>query len=509
MQKCLHFPLTQILLNMYIYFLFYYDESSTFLMYDLFAGKRTANMPKLSQHSISDLQKLVKEVTSASVGGPSAERPPIFRSTTTVSEQGGDCTKLLNRSPLAQDEIIRHCVSERGTDDGTMMGKQFHYNSVLVSQLALSQILRHSIEGGDIEIMGLLVGTTVGSQFIITQSFALPVLGTETRVNAQAESYEYMVKYVSEFVPSQGLVKVVGWYHSHPGYDCWLSSIDMRTQDLNQSYQDPYLAVVVDPKKSVKEGTISVGAFRTTKIANGDEQGELNYYPLKMTVFDSSLGRLSRSLKSLFRANFTYGEEGAASLLDKLISIMKQMKEVRELNKQETVSGQEQEPRQKRDQESNDGHREVLNSTASNDEISRRPSDTRSSSYVSMNSANDGSDIEMGDCERDTVSRTSSVNTVNESALPLLRSTYHQQHTSSQTRTREDLCTATPPRSNVLQHPMLRHAMANTTHSTDKIALSIDRGHTLTSFEKAKREAINAKVLQYMKLRLYRDTFTL
>jgi COP9 signalosome complex subunit 5 len=26
------------------------------------------------------------------------------------------------------------------------------------------------------------------------------------------------------------LENVVGWYHSHPGYGCWLSGIDVGTQ---------------------------------------------------------------------------------------------------------------------------------------------------------------------------------------------------------------------------------------------------------------------------------------
>ena len=25
---------------------------------------------------------------------------------------------------------------------------------------------------------------------------------------------------------------VVGWYHSHPGFGCWLSGIDMQTQQM-------------------------------------------------------------------------------------------------------------------------------------------------------------------------------------------------------------------------------------------------------------------------------------
>ncbi len=45
--------------------------------------------------------------------------------------------------------------------------------------------------------MGLLQGKVVGDTFIVIDSFALPVEGTETRVNAQAEAYEYMVDFQS------------------------------------------------------------------------------------------------------------------------------------------------------------------------------------------------------------------------------------------------------------------------------------------------------------------------
>jgi COP9 signalosome complex subunit 5 len=33
------------------------------------------------------------------------------------------------------------------------------------------------------------------------------------------------------------LENIVGWYHSHPGYGCWLSGIDCSTQMLNQQFQ--------------------------------------------------------------------------------------------------------------------------------------------------------------------------------------------------------------------------------------------------------------------------------
>ena len=41
-------------------------------------------------------------------------------------------------------------------------------------------------------------GKVVGHSLVIMDSFALPVQGTETRVNAQNEANEYMVQYMQE-----------------------------------------------------------------------------------------------------------------------------------------------------------------------------------------------------------------------------------------------------------------------------------------------------------------------
>lgn len=44
--------------------------------------------------------------------------------------------------------------------------------------------------------MGIMQGKVVGKALVIVDSFALPVQGTETRVNAANEANEYMVQYV-------------------------------------------------------------------------------------------------------------------------------------------------------------------------------------------------------------------------------------------------------------------------------------------------------------------------
>ena len=53
----------------------------------------------------------------------------------------------------------------------------------------------HSRSGGNLEVMGLMLGKVDGPTMVVMDSFALPVEGTETRVNAQAQAYEYMAAY--------------------------------------------------------------------------------------------------------------------------------------------------------------------------------------------------------------------------------------------------------------------------------------------------------------------------
>jgi 26S proteasome regulatory subunit N11 len=54
---------------------------------------------------------------------------------------------------------------------------------------------------------------------------------------------------------------VIGWYHSHPGFGCWLSSVDIQTQQSFEQLTPRAVAVVVDPIQSVK-GKVVIDAFR-------------------------------------------------------------------------------------------------------------------------------------------------------------------------------------------------------------------------------------------------------
>ncbi|VDO39224.1 unnamed protein product, partial [Onchocerca flexuosa] len=110
---------------------------------------------------------------------------------------------------------------------------------------------------------------------------------------------------------------VVGWYHSHPGYGCWLSGIDVSTQALNQQFQEPFVAIVVDPIRTMSAGKVDLGAFRTypkgykppDEVPSEYQSIPLNkvedfgvhckqYYPLEVSYFKSALD--ARLLDSLW-----------------------------------------------------------------------------------------------------------------------------------------------------------------------------------------------------------------
>ncbi|PWN44857.1 Mov34-domain-containing protein [Ceraceosorus guamensis] len=184
------------------------------------------------------------------------------------------------------------------------------FQRVRISAVALIKMVMHARSGGIFEVMGLMRGKVdpVTRTLVIMDAFALPVQGTETRVNAQNEAYEYMVEFLESSKAVGQMENIIGWYHSHPGYGCWLSGIDVATQMTNQQFQDPFVAVVIDPNRTISAGKVDIGAFRTypegykppsagpseyqsiplSKIEDFGVHAN-SYYPLTIEHFKSSL----------------------------------------------------------------------------------------------------------------------------------------------------------------------------------------------------------------------------
>ena len=132
---------------------------------------------------------------------------------------------------------------------------------IYISPLALLKMLRHGKAGVPLEVMGLMLGDYVDDYTIkCIDVFSMPQLGTETTIETLDEGFQ--VKMVEMLKQTGRNEIVVGWYHSHPGYGCWLSSTDIHTQKTFEQQVPRTVAVVVDPIQSVR-GKVVIDAFRT------------------------------------------------------------------------------------------------------------------------------------------------------------------------------------------------------------------------------------------------------
>lgn len=158
------------------------------------------------------------------------------------------------------------------------------FSKVKVSAAAAAKMTTHAAAGVDkglksknampVEVMGLMVGhvdTEDPHALIVTDTFPLPVEGTETTVMTDNPAVvNYMIQ-LSDSLEAIREEHFMGWYHSHPFDVCdhsnaFLSATDVSTQLSWQLSEDragnPWLALVVDPLRCVAKGKPEIGAFR-------------------------------------------------------------------------------------------------------------------------------------------------------------------------------------------------------------------------------------------------------
>lgn len=204
-------------------------------------------------------------------------------------------------------------VQKKNTDALAKEDPEF-FKHVKISSMALLKLLLHarsacageSKDGRTLEVMGMLLGKTDGNTFIIIDS--LPIKkGDEAAVQLTDEDAEYVVETTERIKKVGRMEAIVGWYHSHPALGVFLSGTDIRTQRLQQQFQDPSLAIVIDPISTISMGKPRIGAFRTypkdykpKEVVNWstaqtvygiDDPGyyKEEFYPLEISVFKSSM----------------------------------------------------------------------------------------------------------------------------------------------------------------------------------------------------------------------------
>jgi len=131
---------------------------------------------------------------------------------------------------------------------------------VHVSSLALLKMLKHGRAGVPMEVMGLMLGQFVDDYTInCVDVFAMPQSGTS--VSVESVDPVFQMRMLDMLKQTGRPEMVVGWYHSHPGFGCWLSSTDINTQSSFEALNSRAVAIVVDPIQSVK-GKVVIDCFR-------------------------------------------------------------------------------------------------------------------------------------------------------------------------------------------------------------------------------------------------------
>ena len=174
--------------------------------------------------------------------------------------------------------------------------------TVYISSLALLKMLKHGRAGVPMEVMGLMLGDFVDEFTIhVVDVFAMPQSGTGVSVEAVDDVFQ--TKMMDMLRQTGRDQMVVGWYHSHPGFGCWLSSVDVNTQQSFEQLNPRSVAVVIDPIQSVK-GKVVIDAFRSIPsqvIMLGQEprQTTSNVGLLHKPTIQSLIHGLNRSYYSL------------------------------------------------------------------------------------------------------------------------------------------------------------------------------------------------------------------
>ena len=173
---------------------------------------------------------------------------------------------------------------------------------VYISSLALLKMLKHGRAGVPMEVMGLMLGEFVDDFTVkVVDVFSMPQTGNS--VSVEAVDPVFQTKMLDMLKQTGRPETVVGWYHSHPGFGCWLSGTDINTQQSFEQLNPRAVGVVVDPIQSVK-GKVVIDCFRlinpqTTMMGQEPRQTTSNIGHLNKPTITALIHGLNRHYYSI------------------------------------------------------------------------------------------------------------------------------------------------------------------------------------------------------------------
>lgn len=139
-----------------------------------------------------------------------------------------------------------------------------------ISKSALDTIRNHCMNYAEkkLEVMGFLIGNVYRwkdrTYTKVWEAVTTDLEATEVSVKFHREGFEKLFEKLDDLDFDY---VIVGWYHSHPGYGCFMSAKDIDTQ--NRMFNQPYhTALVIDPiKNEVKAFRLEKGKYKERKFA--------------------------------------------------------------------------------------------------------------------------------------------------------------------------------------------------------------------------------------------------
>jgi proteasome lid subunit RPN8/RPN11 len=124
--------------------------------------------------------------------------------------------------------------------------------SVIITKEAYNEMFKYVVEYANPnrpyrqwrEVIGWLIGTIEGET--VTVLNAIPMTSGSS-IFVEMSDYTIIPKIAEEADKIDAVI--VGWFHSHPSFGFFLSSVDIRTQRNQQSLFENAIALVCDPTK--------------------------------------------------------------------------------------------------------------------------------------------------------------------------------------------------------------------------------------------------------------------
>ncbi len=176
-------------------------------------------------------------------------------------------------------------------------GRESKGFELYISKLAEEKIRNHALEHAfeRKEVMGLLLGGMYrhnGLEYALVRDVATTDLdATDVSVRFDPRAFEKLFASLEEV----GFrYVIVGWYHSHPSYHCFMSSTDVQTQRLMFNLRG-HSAIVIDPiNKEIEAFYLEEGKVRSRPFAIYWDEYQSPYYgtPVRMRDVGPSEGDL-------------------------------------------------------------------------------------------------------------------------------------------------------------------------------------------------------------------------